>query len=278
MEYIKKYKITLLIALIIFVVIIISFVVKPKKVESIEIVQSETLEKEKVKNTIKFEIKGAIKENGVYELEENSRIIDAINISGGLLKNADIDKLNLSAKLMDAMVIEIPYQEVVENRSIKVDIKGAVINSGVYELKEDSRIIDVIIKSGGLKEEADTSSINLSKKVFDEMVIIIPKKEQVNEEIKNDAIIGDEQNKENEIDSEIKENDGIKTEDKEPNKISLNNATKEQLMTLPSIGESKALAIIEYRQNKKFDNIEQIKEVSGIGNSLYEKIKEYIIP
>ena len=108
------------------------------------------------------------------------------------------------------------------------------------------------------------------------MVIIIPSKEEKNEEVKeyeeivNDALIGEEQNKE-EVD--------VKDEVKEENiskKISLNTATKDELMTLSGIGESKALAIIEYRSNKLFESIEEITNVSGIGKSLYEKIKDNI--
>jgi len=297
MEVLKKYKFFIVLVLIILV-ILVSFFNKPKEIESIEIVENSV---EEVNNTIKFQIKGAVKKDGVYEILEDSRVIDAIKLSGGVLDIADTSDINLSAKLLDAMVIDIPYQEGI--KSIKVDIKGEVKLPGVYELDENARIIDVIKLSGGITEFADTSNINLSKRIFDEMVIIIPKiilkeetdieikdenivkdenvtndeiisKEEVkNEEdniIKNDGLIGDEQNNEKEEQEEKKD---VIVENK---KISLNNATKEELMTLSGIGESKALAIIEYRNNKQFESIEEITNIKGIGNSIYEKIKEDI--
>ena len=303
MEALKKYKFFIILVLIVLI-ILFSFFNKPKEIESIEIVESNV---EEVKNTIKFQIKGAVKKDGVYEILEDSRVIDAIKLSGGVLENADTSDINLSAKLLDAMVIDIPYQESL--KGIKVDIKGEVKLPGVYELDENARIIDVIKLSGGLNEFADTSNINLSKRVFDEMVIIIPKivlKEEIigteneniskdenvtndentikdeiisndevkNEEdniIKNDGLIGDEQNSEQKEEQEEKED--VIVENK---KISLNTATKEELMTLSGIGESKALAIIEYRNNKQFETIEEITNIKGIGNSIYEKIKDNI--
>lgn len=280
MEYLKKYRI-LILSLFVVLIGVFVFFNKPEKVETIEVLQSNTIEKEEVINTIKFEIKGAVKQTGVYEVEENARIIDAISMSGGLLKTADTSEINLSEKLSDEMIITIPYQETKEVKSIKVDIKGAVEIPGVYEIKENDRIIDVIKLSGGLLDIADTSTINLSKRVFDEMVIVIPiKEDKKKEEVTNDAIIGEEQNKEAESDIEIKDDKIDSTENKEVEqtnkKISLNTASKEQLMILPSIGESKALAIIEYRNNKKFESIEEIMNIKGIGNSIYEKIKEHI--
>lgn len=286
MKGLKKYKLVFIIAFLILIVLIVYLINKPEEVESIEVYEPVVFEKEEVSNTIKFEIKGAIKNNGVYEIEEDARIIDAIKLGGGVLKDADTNNINLSAKLTDAMVIDIPYQEEYIKKVIKVDIKGAIKNPGVYQMNENDRIIDVIKLSGGLIEKADTDNINLSKKVFDEMVIIIPMKEEiadneVNKEpnnketdiLDNDALIGKEQ------DNEIEEDSSLKNEDKTINqntKISINTATKEQLMTLSGIGESKALAIIEYRNIKRFESIEELTKVKGIGNSIYEKIKDNI--
>lgn len=161
-----------------------------------------------------------------------------------------------------------------------VDIKGEVINPGIYELTKDSRVIDVINKAGGLTSNADTTVINLSKKIEDEMVIIIYSKEQVN----NWKETKDEQNylqeqctnpKENQI-----KNDACITTEEESNNdsktININTATKEELMTLTGIGETKADAIINYRKATPFTKIEDIKNVSGIGDSIYEEIKNNI--
>ncbi|MBO6145380.1 MAG: helix-hairpin-helix domain-containing protein [Bacilli bacterium] len=174
---------------------------------------------------------------------------------------------------------QISNKEVKEEKYYYVDIKGAVNNPGVYKLKEDSRVIDAINNSGGLKENADTSIINLSKKIEDEMVIIIYSKEdlqkykdnlstkKIEDEIKKEIISIDKNNKA-EINIDLKEDNS---------KININTASKEELTTLPGVGESKAEAIIKYREdNGNYEKIEDIKNVSGIGESAFEKIKDNI--
>lgn len=165
-----------------------------------------------------------------------------------------------------------------------VDIKGAVNNPGVYKIKENSRVIDVIDSAGGLKDNADTSIINLGKKVFDEMFIIVYTKEEV-EKYKSETISTEEINKKiNESVVIIDPNNDaqIKVEDKKDkeeltDKININTSDKKELQKITGIGESKAEAIIKYREKEgNFEKIEDIKNVSGIGDSLFEKIKEYI--
>ena len=177
--------------------------------------------------------------------------------------------------------------EEVDNIKIKVDIKGAVKNPGVYEVEENSRVSDVINISGGLTSEADTSVINLSKNVIDEMVIIIYTKDEINEmkegstsikyiekecvcpKLENDACIEDK------IDN-IPNNENNSNDKNEANgKVSLNKATLDELMTLDGIGEKKAQAIIDYRnKNNGFKTVEELLEVDGIGSTTYEKIKD----
>lgn len=265
MKYLIKYK-YIVIVLVLLIVVVFPFLYNKEEVKSVEI-QENILVEDKHANTIKIEVKGAVNNTGVFEIEEDARVIDAINLVGGVLKNADTNNINLSAKLMDSMVLDIPYIEEI-NTNIKVDIKGCVNKPGVYSMKFDDRVIDVINKASGLSDCAFTDSINLSKKIFDEMVIIIP--DNIDFEISNDALIGEEQNKEV-IDESSKDDIDVNK------KISINTATLEELMNLPGIGESKALAIIEYRNNKKFESIEEITNVSGIGESLFEKIKNDII-
>ena len=163
-----------------------------------------------------------------------------------------------------------------------VDIKGAVNKEGVYKIKIGSRVIDVINEAGGLKENADTSIINLSKKVSDEMYIIVYTKEEVdkyrNENLSNSEISKKLQNKiltiDENNDANLKESN---SEDKEDEIVNINTATKEELLSITGIGESKANNIIKYREeNGNFESIEDIKNVSGIGDSLFEKIKDYI--
>lgn len=142
---------------------------------------------------------------------------------------------------------------------------------------KNSVVIDVINEAGGLTDLADTSVINLSKKIIDEMVIIIYTKEQVANFTKvkeTEKII---QDKCNQVDENSLKNDAcIKTEEI-TSKVSINNSPKEVLMTLQGIGESKANDIIKYREeNGPFNSIEDIKNVPGIGDNLFAQIKEDI--
>lgn len=166
---------------------------------------------------------------------------------------------------------------------ITIDIKGAVKKPGVYNMNRDSRVIDAINKAGGLLDTADNSIINLSKKVTDEMVIIIYTKDEISKMLEGDTAIKIIEKEcicpklENDacIDNKVTNSSEKKENISFP--ISINKANKEELMNLPGIGESKANAIIKYRdENGNFDKIEDVINVSGIGELVFEKIKEYI--
>lgn len=159
-----------------------------------------------------------------------------------------------------------------ENTSIKkitVDIKGMVNNPGVYEVDCDSRVNDVIALAGGLKEGADTSNINLAKIVSDEMTIIVYSTEEVLEKFKQEVCI---------CNCPYIVNDACIGEDNDDNNlININTASIEELTTLTGIGDVKAEAIIKYRNEVgKFKTKEEILNVDGIGESLFEKIKDDI--
>ena len=158
--------------------------------------------------------------------------------------------------------------------TIFIDIKGEVENPGVYEMQLGDRVIDAVQMAGGFTDEATTDNVNLSKKLKDESVIIIPSylKDYENVAIKNDyeIDINDDivQSEKNESDEKIESSSSL---------VNINTASVVELMSLDGIGESKAKAIIEYRDiNGDFENILDIKNVSGIGESIYEKIKDYI--
>lgn len=180
--------------------------------------------------------------------------------------------------------IEKEDSETEENIKYNIDIKGAVNNPGVYSVDSNITVNDVINIAGGLTDNADTSLINLAKKVSDEMVIFIYTKEEVkNSNIVNTVIKVVEKecicpNIENDgcLNTEIKD-EITNNPNSNPNLVNINTATKEELLTINGIGESKADNIIEHRKiNGNFKNIEEIKNVNGIGESLYEKIKIYI--
>ena len=170
-------------------------------------------------------------------------------------------------------------KKVEKESMISVDIKGEVNRPGIYTVKESSRVIDVIDQAGGLTENADTTVINLSKKVKDEMVIIVYSREQVlqfeetkkqEEYLQNKCIQPEENSIKN--DACISDNQTAIT-----GKVNINTASKEELMSLTGIGASKAKEIISYREtNGPFQSIEEIKNVSGIGETIYAQIKEDI--
>ena len=176
-------------------------------------------------------------------------------------------------------------EDVIDIDKIKVEVKGEVVNPGVYEIENGKRVIDVVTLSGGFTKKADNTTINMSKILEDEMVVVIYSKDEIASmregntaikyidkqcvcpEVKNDVCI--EHIITNVEIIEEEEKDEVSSE-----KISLNKATLEQLLTLKGIGETKAKAIIEYRNKTPFKSIKEITNVKGIGKSTFEKIKD----
>lgn len=147
------------------------------------------------------------------------------------------------------------------NSTMYVDVKGAVKQPGMYEVTSDMRVLNVIDMAGGFLEEADANQINYAEKLDDQMVIYVPKKgEKV-----DDVAIAD------------KGKQTTKNDQTDTAQVNINNATKEELMTLNGVGEKKAEKIIEYREeNGSFKTTEDIKNVSGFGEKTYESLKESI--
>ena len=141
---------------------------------------------------------------------------------------------------------------------ISVFVCGQVKNPGVYELKKGSRIIDAINAAGGLKKKADYDSVNQAEKLEDAQQIYIPSVE----EGEDDASASADSSSNASADSSL---------------VSINHGTKEELMTLPGIGEAKADSIIAYREEHgAFSKIEDIMNITGIKEGVYSKIKDYI--
>jgi competence protein ComEA len=139
---------------------------------------------------------------------------------------------------------------------ITVYINGEVKNPGVYNLKPDSRVNDLIKASGGLNDKADKSRLNLAKKLKDEDYILV------------DSIV--EENTVNESLSNVNNT-------KSNGKVNINKASKEELKTIPGIGDVTAQKIIDYREsNNGFSRVEDIKKIDRIGDKTFEKIKDKI--
>lgn len=184
----------------------------------------------------------------------------------------------------DLAVEETKVQEEESNsdEELIVHITGAVNQEGVYGLKANSRISDAIEKAGGLTDKADIGLINLAYPLEDGMKIKIPfqgedrsstnESLEVNEEKQNQMIT-----KESGVTETGKEEKMSNGKTKTTTKVNLNTATLEQLDSLPGIGPAIAQRIIDYRkQHGKFTEIEQLKEVKGIGVSKFEQVKDYL--
>ena len=151
-----------------------------------------------------------------------------------------------------------------ENKAteIYVHVCGKVVKPGVYELEEDARLCDAIEAAGGYSNKADKEYLNLAEKVTDGQKIYVPGKDEIKE---NEQTSAETQNNTNEYKAQ------------DSNKVNINTASREELMTISGIGEAKADSIIAYRsENGSFSSIEDIKNVSGIGDGLFSKMKEYI--
>lgn len=177
------------------------------------------------------------------------------NILIGILILLSITSI-IFQNINDKNKIEINGNEIQTNKfedEIAVYITGEVKQPGVYYIESGLRLNDLIEICGGLTDKADLSDINLAEKLNDSDKIDIP----------SIIVEKDEMNSISDIDN----NNDL---------ININTASKEELKTLNGIGDTLANNIIEYRNNCKFDTIEDILNVNGIGESKYDGIKEYI--
>ena len=179
----------------------------------------------------------------------------------------DTSEINEEMLIANNETNNIKDTKVEEKNMIIVHITGAVKNPGIVKLEEGSRIEDAINKAGGLNEDADITNVNLAYILEDGIKIKIPSSLDVTE-VQNENILNSDSGEN--IVEEFEDSDKASL-------LNINKATKQDLQNLPGIGVSLASKIIEYREeNGKFANIEDIKNVNGIGESKYENIKEHI--
>jgi competence protein ComEA len=139
-----------------------------------------------------------------------------------------------------------------EQKKILIDMKGAVVKEGVYEMKEGDRFKDAVEKAGGFLPEADIKKVNLAQIVQDQMILYVPNK---NEQVQD-----------------------LATSSKGEGKVQINAASKEQLEKITGIGSRKAESILKYREEHgPFQKIEDLLKIDGIGVKSLEKIKDQII-
>lgn len=198
--------------------------------------------------------------------EDNKRkiiliiILILIIIIGIVMAKANEEENYEDLDVFDTVVQEIIEEnQIEETNKIKIHILGQVNYNGILELEEGSRIDDAIKQAGGITQNADINKINLAYELSDGQKLYIP---SIDEE---------------EIKEYITENSGIGLDEEKDEKININKATQTQLETLPGVGPSVALKIIKYREeNGKFTNIEELKNVSGVGENKYQELKELI--
>lgn len=175
---------------------------------------------------------------------------------GGLFSKKE-ESVEGTTVVETTMLAEKTEVSTTQETVIFVDIKGAVKNPGVYQMKVGDRVKDALDAAGGLTEEADSQKVNLAKRLEDQMAIVVPKVGEEAEEIPAGA---------------------TSKEEAKEGKVNINTATVEELKTLNGVGEKKAEAIIEYRKkNGSFQTKEDLMKVRGIGKKLFESFQERIV-
>ena len=178
----------------------------------------------------------------IFYLNQSTSSIDSVSLDRYVENEREVTEIE-----------EIENVEEQVNHYI-VDVKGQVKFPGVYEVEEHLRVHDVIQLAGGFLEMANETAINLAQKISDEMVIYVP---HLDEEINNASTAT------------------AWSPSQDEKKVSLNQATVGELETLPGIGPSKAAAIINYREEVgAFQSIDELTNVSGIGEKTLEKLRD----
>lgn len=180
----------------------------------------------------------------------------------GCHRDSDSEKLKLK-EVQQEEKLDKPAQEKADNEDSKekaediyVHVCGQVQNPGVYRLKSGSRIFAALEAAGGVLEAADAESLNQAEVAADGQRVYVPAQgEAVKEAVTNTG-------------------DNIQPDD---GKVNLNTASKEELMTLNGIGEARAGSILKYREEQGgFQTVEQLKEIEGIKDGIFNKIKDQV--
>jgi len=204
------------------------------------------------------DIKGEVKEPGVYIVLPGTRIYQVIELAGGLTSYGSTASLNLADTVTDGMVVYVPSIQSgtkSEDISLCVQIRGAVENPGIYYVSEGQTVADLVSLAGGLTEEADISSLDFERILSQGYSVIVPSYSQ-----------------------DVTDSDTNSGSDETPEGlVNINTANLDELMTLKGIGLILGQRIIDYRaENGDFACCEDIMLVSGIKDAIYEDIKDFI--
>ena len=212
-------------------------------------------------------------------VQEDARVSATDAVNADLMQaqenagsQAESEEAESSEKAVTGVAEAIQDAAAIPSQKIIVHVCGAVASPGVYELNEGSRIIDAVNRADGLLLTAASDYVNLAAVISDGEKIWIPTVEEAKELAKNpDVFLGITQST---ITAENEPNSQTATS----GKVNINTADKVLLCTLPGIGNTRAESIIDYRESHGgFRCIEDIMNVSGIKESSFQKIKEYIV-
>ena len=193
-------------------------------------------------------------------------IVGMCSCAGPMVQYVDASDDTQLSSSQSALAEDTSEELEAEPKLIYVYVCGAVKTPGVYAIAEDSRVCDLFELAGGLTEDASRDYWNQARLLMDGEMIYVPTIEEANERT------DDEWRKAGSLSGQAE------ADDTAAKKVNINTASMEDLMTLPGIGESKALAILAYRQeNGGFSSIEELKSISGIKDGVFSKIENYIV-
>ncbi|MFH7820720.1 helix-hairpin-helix domain-containing protein [Neobacillus thermocopriae] len=191
---------------------------------------------------------------GVYYFSNNS-------LEAPLLDPSQLPEKKFQNEEIEESTKEVA-KETAHTEVLMVDVKGQVKLPGVYQANDGERVVDIISRAGGLTELADETKVNLAEHVQDAMVIYIPAKGE-----KGFMTPGSNA-------GTVHASGGTGSNER---KININTADESELQKIPGIGPSKAAAIMEYREtNGPFQSAEDLKNISGIGEKTFEKLKDAV--
>ncbi|MFH6650498.1 helix-hairpin-helix domain-containing protein [Streptococcus suis] len=174
----------------------------------------------------------------------------------GLTDFPQTEQTSNSSELVEETSTEVSE----EPSQLVVDVKGAVAKPGLYTLEADARVNDAVDAAGGLTSQADPKSINLAQKLSDEAVVYVASKDE------NISVV-----------ASTTASSAMSPEEKNTNLVNLNTATEADLQTISGIGAKRAADIIAYREvNGGFKSVDDLNNVSGIGDKTMESIRPYV--
>ncbi|HEL2028134.1 TPA: helix-hairpin-helix domain-containing protein [Streptococcus suis] len=174
----------------------------------------------------------------------------------GLTDFPQLEQTSSSSDLVEETSTEVSK----EPSLLVVDVKGAVVKPGLYTLEADARVNDAVEAAGGLTSQADPKSINLAQKLSDEAVVYVASKDE------NISVV-----------TSTTASSAMSQDEKNTSLVNLNTATETDLQTISGIGAKRAADIIAYREaNGGFKSVDDLNNVSGIGDKTMESIRPYV--